>query len=162
MLFREAEAQRRLVLDDSKNVLLVLTGADCKEAVDAAFSFARSSGKNVTALQILTSDLYHYGHNDLIATRPSKAQFLLYIREQVLERATAQAAELRKSALDKGITLLIRPVETEDVAAAVIAEAKNGYDRIFLPKERKKLFPLLKRPLIRSLGKELRSRVVEC
>jgi hypothetical protein len=147
---------------NAQRILLVTGVGDCTKATEEAFRAASATGAEIALLQILTSDLYHYGHNDLVATRPSKAQFLLYIREQVLERAAAQAADLRKRALDTGITLSVRPVETEDVAAAVIAEAKNGYDRIFLPRERKKLFPLLKRPIIRSLGKELRSRVVEC
>ncbi len=145
-----------------KDILLVLTGADCEDAVEAAFRFARASSKKIVALQILTSDLYHYGHNDLIATRPSKAQFLLYIREQVLARASAEAEQIRKRALNIGICLAICPVETEDVVSTVMTEARKGYDVIFLPKEKRKLFPLLKKQPVRQLKKKLGSQVIEC
>jgi|SRR5271157_1585408 len=145
-----------------KDILLVLTGADCDGAVETAFRFARTSSKKVVALQIITSDLYHYGHNDLIATRPSKAQFLLYIREQVLARASAEAEQLRKKALNVGVCLAICPVETEDVVSTVMTEAKKGYDMIFLPKEKRKLFPLLKKQPSRQLKKKLGRQVIEC
>ncbi len=143
-------------------ILLVLTGADCDDAVEAAFRLARASSKKIVALQILTSDLYHYGHNDLVATRPSKAQFLLYIRDQVLARASAEAEELRKKALNTGVSLAICPVETEDVVSTVMTEAKKGYDVIFLPKEKRRLFPLLKEQPVRQLRKKLGGQVIEC
>jgi hypothetical protein len=145
-----------------KDILLVLTGADCDDAIDAAFRVARDSSKKIVALQILTSDLYHYGHNDLIATRPSKAQFLLYIREQVLARAIEKAEQLRERALDAGVSLAICPVETEDLISAVMTEAKKGYELIFLPKEKRRLFPLLKKQPVRQLKKKLGGQVIEC
>lgn len=144
------------------NILLVLTGTECDDAIEAAFRLARTSSRKIVALQIITSDLYHYGHNDLIATRPSKAQFLLYIREQVIARASAEAEELRKKALDAGVSLAICPVETEDVASTVMTEAKKGYDMIFLPREKRTIFPLINQRPVRQLRKKLGSKVIEC
>ncbi|MGA3173474.1 MAG: hypothetical protein ABSE25_03500 [Syntrophorhabdales bacterium] len=145
-----------------KDVLLIVNGAGSERAVEAAFSSALAGSGRVVALQLLTSDLYHYGHNDLVATRPSKAQFLLYIREEVVEQARQQAEGLRRKAAEAGVTLEVRPVETEDAASAVLGEAEKGYRAVFIAKEKKKLFPLLKRPLARALRAALKDKVIEC
>ena len=145
-----------------RDVLLVLAGSDDAKAVEGAFRFALTGPWRVVALQLLTSDLYHYGHNDLVATRPSKAQFLLYEREQVLERARAAAEELRRRAEELAVPLDLRPVETEDPFPVVMAEAGKGYEAIFIVKEKKKLFPLFKRSLGRCLRRRFPSAAMEC
>lgn len=142
--------------------LLILTGDDCGDAVKAAFDHARSTSKRLCVLQILTSDLYRYGHQDLIATRPSKRQFLLYIRDEVLTRGKAEVQALEKKAGDMGISLEVNTVETEDVFLTSLSEAKKGYDSIFLPKGKKKLFPLFKKNLAQYLQKKITGKIVPC
>ncbi len=113
-------------------------------------------------MQILDSELYHYGHNDLVAPRLNKQRFLLYIRDQVLERGGAEAEELREQARRMGVSLEIDPVETEDVVATVVAEAKKGYEAIYLAKEKRKLVPLLQKHLATQLRRECTGEVIEC
>ena len=50
-----------------------------------------------------------------------------------------------------GIRLEINSVETDDVISTVIAEAKKGYDKIYLPKEEKKFFPIFKKTMAQHL-----------
>jgi hypothetical protein len=144
------------------DILLILSGENRVGAIEAAFGFAHMSGGRLVVLQICDSDLYHYGHNDLIATRPSKAQFLHYIRGQVLERAEAEAEELRKKGRDMGLSAEIISVETDDVLSTVLEEARKGYEVIFMVKETSRLFPLLKRRVASHLRKRVSTRVVEC
>ncbi len=143
-------------------ILIVVNGNDSGRAVEAAFQAARSSSGKAKVLQILDSDLYHYGHNDLVSPRLNKQRFLLYIRDQVLERGGAEAAELREKARTMGVTIEIDPVETDDVVSTVVAEAKKGYEMIYLARERKRLFPLLQKHLATQLRKECAGRVIEC
>ena len=145
-----------------KDILIVFNGSGSGNAVDAAFQAAQSSSRKAKVLQILDSDLYHYGHNDLVAPRLNKQRFLLYIRDQVLERGGAEAHELREKARNMGVSLEIDPVETEDVVSTVIAEAEKGYEMIYLAKEKKKLFPLLQKHLATQLRKKFAGKVVEC
>ena len=114
-----------------KDILIVLNGGNSENAVEEAFRAAQSDSRKVKVLQILDSGLYFYGHNDLVAPRLSKRTFLLYIREQVLERGKIEAGELREKARNMGVSLEIDPVETDDVISTVIAEAKKGYEKIF-------------------------------
>ena len=141
-----------------KDILIVLNGGNSENAVEKAFRAAQSDARKVKVLQILDSELYFYGHNDLVAPRLSKRTYLLYIREQVLEQGKIEAGELRERARNMGVSLEIDPVETDDVVSTVIAEAKKGYEKIFLPKEKKKLFPLLKR---RTLEERLRKKDIQ-
>ena len=67
-----------------------------------AFRAAQSASRKARVLQILDSDLYHYGHNDLVAPRLNKQRFLLYIRDQVLERGAMEADRLREKAREHG------------------------------------------------------------
>ena len=128
-----------------KDILIVLNGGNSDNAIEQAFHTAQSDSGKVKVLQILDSELYHYGHNDLVAPRLNKRTFLLYIREHVLEQGRIEAGELIRKAGEMGISIEIDPVETDDVISTVIAEAKKGYDEIYLPKEEKKLFPIFKR-----------------
>jgi hypothetical protein len=145
-----------------KDILIVYKGAGSENAVDEAFQAARCESRNAKLLQILDSDLYHYGHNDLVAPRLNKQRFLLYIREQVLERGGVEANELREKARNMGVSLEIDPVETDDVVSTVIAEAEKGYEMIYLAKEKKRLFPLLQKHLATQLRKRFAGKVVEC
>src|SRR5512136_759067 len=128
-------------------VLLILTGDDSRGAEESAFSYAKSTSKTLTVLQILTSNLYHYGHHDVIATRPSKRQFLLHIRDEVIGRARAKAATLMDRAREEGIGLEILSVESEDAYSVAVNEARKGYDTIFVSEKKRSLFPLFKKTL---------------
>ncbi|HPQ44970.1 MAG TPA: hypothetical protein PKZ42_12175 [Syntrophales bacterium] len=145
-----------------RDILIVLNGGNTEKAVKEAFRVAQDESRRVKVLQILDSGLYFYGHNDLVAPRLSKRTYLFYIREQVLEKGKQEAEELRERARTIGITLEVAPVETDDVIATVIAEAKRGYELIFLPKKKKKLLPLLKKNLSNQLRKNVSGRVFEC
>ena len=145
-----------------KDILIVLNGGNSKHVVEEACRVAQSDSKQIRALQILDSGLYFYGHNDLVAPRLSKRTYLLYIREQVIEQGKIEAGELREKAHNMGISLDIAPIETDDVISTVIAEAQKGYGQIFLAKEERKLFPLLKRHLARHLRKNVSAKVIEC
>ena len=145
-----------------KDILIVLNGGNTENAVEQAFRAAQSDSKKVKVLQILDSELYHYGHNDLVAPRLSKRTFLLYIREQVLEEGEIEADKLREKARNMGIPLKIESVETDDIVSTVITEAKKGYEKIFLPKEKRKLFPIFKRTIEQHLRREVSSLIISC
>jgi hypothetical protein len=145
-----------------KDILIVLNGEKSENAVEQAFLAAQSDSRKVKVLQILDSGLYHYGHNDLVAPRLNKRTFLLYIREQVLERGKIEAGELSERAGEMGISLEINPVETDDVISTVIAEARKGYEKIYLPKEKKKLFPIFKKTIEQHLKREVPGRIISC
>jgi hypothetical protein len=146
----------------AKDILIVVNGGGSGQAVEEGFRAAQSSSRKIKVLQILDSDLYHYGHNDLVAPRLNKQRFLLYIRDQVLERGAIEADRLQKRARDMGVSLEIDPVETDDVVMTVVAEAKKGYETIYLAKEKKKLFPLLQKHLATELRKKFAGKVIEC
>ena len=147
----------------SKNILIVVNGSASEHAVEEGLRAARSSSCKAKVLQILYSELYHYGRNDLVAPRLNKAIFLYYIRDQVLERGALEADQLREKARNMGVPLVIEPVETDDVVATVIAEAKKGYETIYVAKEKKRLFPLLtSRTLETSLRKKGFANIVAC
>jgi len=143
-------------------ILLILTGEDCRNAAKAAFSHAKLAAKRLHVLQILTSNLYHYGHQDLVATRPSKRQFLLYIRDEVLRSGEAEAQALKETAREMGISLEICTIESEDIFSIALAEANKEYDTVFLPKQEKKLFPLFKPTLAEYLQKKTSSKIIPC
>ena len=138
-----------------KGVLLVLQGAASEKAEDAAFSDPRAYSEGMTVLQILDSDLYHYGHNDLVATRPSKRDFLHYIRHEVVVTAKEKSEALNRKADRLGVKVKVVISETEDAASAIIEEAGKGYSTVFLPREKRKIFPLLRK----NIEKELRKRL---
>jgi hypothetical protein len=147
-----------------KDILIVFNGSGSEHAVEEGFRAAQSSSRKVRVLQILDSELYHYGHNDLVAPRLNKQRFLLYIRDQVLERGGREAGEIREKACSMGVSLEIDPVETDDVPSMVIAEAKKGYEMIYLAREKKRLFPLLQKHLATQLRREFagKVKVIEC
>jgi hypothetical protein len=143
-------------------VLLILTGDDNGGAEESAFSYAKSTSKTLTVLQILTSDLYHYGHHDVIATRPSKRQFLLHIRDEVIERAQAKATLLMDRARQQEISLEIISVESEDASSAAANEARKGYDAIFVSEKRRSFFPLFEKSITQRLRNKTTSKIIGC
>ena len=145
-----------------KDILVIYKGAGSKNAVDEGLRAARGNSGKAKVLQILDSDLYFYGHNDLVAPRLNKQRFLLYIREQVLERGGIEAKEIREKAKNMGVSLEIDPVETDDLVSTVLAEANKGYEMIFLAREKRKLFPLLHKHLATHLRKKSDAEVIEC
>jgi hypothetical protein len=149
-------------MDMAAPILLILTGEDCSHAVQTAFLHAQSTSKRLRVLQILTSDLYHYGHHDLVATRPSKREFLFHIRREVLERGETNIRALEDKAREMSVSLEIETVESEDSFSISLAEAKKDYEIIFLPKETKKLFPLFKRTLESYLKHKTSSTLIAC
>jgi hypothetical protein len=145
-----------------KDILVIYIGDESAHAVEEALRTAKSESRRARVLQILDSDLYHYGHNDLVAPRLNKQRFLDYIRGQVLMRGDQEADLLARKARAMGVSLDISPVETDDLVSTVLAEAKKGYEIIFLAEEKKRIFPLLKKNLARELRKATAIRVVEC
>lgn len=145
-----------------KDILIVLNGDNSENVIEQAFRTAKTDSRKVKVLQILDSALYHYGHNDLVAPRLNKRTFLLYIRDHVLEQGRIEADELAKKACEMGIFLEIDPVETDDVISTVITEAKKGYDKIYLPKEKKRLFPIFKKTMEQHLKREAPGSVISC
>ncbi|HUL22035.1 MAG TPA: hypothetical protein VLZ10_11310 [Thermodesulfobacteriota bacterium] len=142
-------------------ILLILEGEDNGNAEESAFNYARSTSKKLVVLQILTSNLYHYGHQDIVATRPSKRQFLLHIRNEVLEQGRAKVKVLEEKAGEQGIAIEIHSVESEDICSAAVEEARKGYDAIFLARKKRKVFPLLEKGLAQHLRKKIRNTIVE-
>jgi hypothetical protein len=149
-------------MDAADSILLILTGEDCSRAMQTALAQAQLTSQRLRAIQILTSSLYRYGHHDLVATRPSKREFLLYIREEVLARGKAVARDLKDKAREMDVSLEIETVESEDLFSASLAEAKKGYEIIFLPKEKRRLFPLFKKTLESYLKNKTSSAIVAC
>jgi nucleotide-binding universal stress UspA family protein len=133
-----------------------------ENAVEEAFNYARSKSRSVVAVQVLYSDLYHYGHTDLLLPGPGKKRFLLYVRDEVLKQAMGREKALRERARRQGIALEVRSVESQDPASTAVEEAKKGYDAIFLPKERKRRFPLLKRNVEQQLRKQVLTPIISC
>jgi hypothetical protein len=145
-----------------EDILIVFKGSGSENAVEAGFRAAQSSSRKARVLQILDSNLYHYGHNDLVAPRLNKQRFLLYIRDQVLERGAIEAGQIREKAKNMGVSLEIDPVETEDEVSTILAEAQKGYEMIFLAREKRRLFPLLQKHLAGQLRRKLDAMVIEC
>ena len=143
-------------------ILLILTGENSADAEEAAFVYAKSTSRKLVVLQILSSNLYHYGHQDIIATRPSKRQFLLHIREEVLKRGKTKALAMAEKAEEEGITLETLSIESEDILLTAAEEAGKGYDAVFLQRKKRKLFPLLERTLAHYLQKKIAGKIVEC
>jgi len=80
----------------------------------------------------------------------------------VLERGKTALQAVENQARELGIVLEITAVESEDIFATSLSEAQRGYDRVFLPKQQRKMFPLLKRTLEDYLQRKLPGRIVSC
>lgn len=122
---------------------------------DRAMSYANNSSKKLTALQVMTSDLFHWGYNDTILPGPAKTRFIGYIREQILDKSLKTTKMLKEKAIQYNIPIEIKRIETDDPVSTVLDEARKGYDRIFIGKTKKKIFPLLKKNLNQHLRKNI-------
>jgi len=159
---RISKMEKEITTELSNTILLILPGENHEAAKKAAFQYAKAYSKKLVVLQILTSILYHYGHHDVIATRSSKRQFLLHIRQEVLRKGITEAQGLRERAVEEGISLEIHSVETEDIVSVALSEAIKDYEVIFLPKEKRKIFPFFEKTLEQQLEKKVSSRIIPC
>ena len=146
-------------MNDRILIVLDLESQDSflKRALDAA----RSLQKTAVALQILTSHLYYYGFKDYLAGGRAKTDFLLYIRQEVMERGRKQAAHLLDMAKALRVQLRVKTVETENRVAEIVAEAHKGYDLVIVAREPRRLFPLLHRSLAQEVERKAGCRVLE-
>jgi hypothetical protein len=120
-----------------------------------AFMYAKEQDKHVVTLMILNSDLYHWGYNDLILPGPAKTGFIGHIREQIFNKSLETANMLEELALRYGVHVEIKRVETRDPVSAALEEARKDYDRIFIGKEKKRLFPIFKKTIEQHLRKSI-------
>ena len=126
-----------------------------EDAADKAFNYASRSSGRLVALQLLTSDLFHWGMNDNILSGAAKMRFIGHVREQVMEKSHDTSKMLRHKAMKYGVSLEIKSVETDDPVFAAFEEARGDYERIFIAKEKEKVFPLFKK----SMGQYLRKKI---
>ena len=124
-----------------------------KRIAERAFVYAKKHSKRVVALQILSSDLFHWGFNDTILPGPAKSKFIGHIREELLNRSHESTTMLKEMAQRNKVPLEIRKVETREPTSAALEEAEKGYDRIFMGKEKKRLFPIFKKTIEQHLQK---------
>jgi hypothetical protein len=128
--------------------------------VERAFVYAKKHTKRVVALQILSSDLFHWGFNDIILPGPAKTRFIGYIREELLSRSHESTIMLEEMAQRAKVPLEIRRVETREPNSAALEEAEKGYDRIFMGKEKKRLFPVFKKTMEQQLRKSVLTPII--
>lgn len=133
-----------------------------KRVIDDAIKYAKEKSKNLVVLQILTSDLYHWGFNDIILPGPARARFIGHIREEIMENSKVVTKILEGRADKEGISMEIHKMETRDPVSVAIEEARSGYDAVFLRKEEKKLFPIFKKTLETHIKKNLSIPVITC
>jgi len=124
-----------------------------RRIAERAIDYANTHAKKVVALQILSSDLFHWGFNDTILPGPAKTRFIGHIREELLSRSHESAIMLKEMAQRNKVPLEIRKVETREPSSAALEEAAKGYDRIFMGKEKKRLFPVFKKTVEQQLRK---------
>ncbi len=139
---------------DKVDVRPVPDDPDRKQRIaDRAFVYAKEHAKKVVALQILNSDLFHWGFNDTILSGPAKTRFIGYIREELLKRSHESTIMLKEVAQRNKVPLEIRKVETREPSSTALEEAEKGYDRIFMEKEKRRLFPVFKKTMEQQLRK---------
>ena len=120
---------------------------------ERAFVYAKKHAKRVVALQVLSSDLFHWGFNDTILPGPAKTRFIGHIREELLSRSLESTIMLKEMAQRNKVPLEIRRMETREPTSAALEEAEKGYDRIFMGKEKKRLFPIFQKTIEQRLRK---------
>jgi hypothetical protein len=125
-----------------------------EKLVKIAFQYAAKTGEKVIAIQVLSSNLYHWGRHDTIISGPGKETFLLHVHDLVMQRGKEKADALERKARTLGISLEIQMSESKDPTATIVQEASKGYDMVFIPKERKRIFPLSKRHTLEDVLKQ--------
>jgi hypothetical protein len=131
------------------------------DAVEKAFLYAGRRSKRLVVLQILTCDLLHWGYNDTILPGPAKTRYIGHIREQMVDKSLETTKMLEKQALHHGVPLEIKRIETMDPVSVALEEARGDYDRIFIGKERKKIFPIFERTIGQHLRKKISIPIVQ-
>jgi hypothetical protein len=131
-----------------------------EEAADKAFLYAMQSSKRLVVLQVLSSDLFHWGLNDNILSGPAKMRFVGHVREQILDKSLETTKMLQQKARHYSVSFENKKIETDDPVSAALEEARGDYDRIFIGKEKKKLFPLFKKGMGQYLHKKLSIPIV--
>lgn len=123
--------------------VLFITRPDQKGAAeDHAIEYAGSNGYAMAVLFILDSPLFHYGKSDWVVPGYARCQFLFHVRYDLLRQACEREIAMRAKAEPRGLEVRVTTVEADDFEAAVIREASKGYRRVFVNREKKKLFPL--------------------
>ena len=137
--------------------LLVLGTGNDKKAETAAMDWCLRHGQGLTVMQFLNSNMYHYGH-DWIVNGYGRTQFMMHIHNNLKMDAESRATGLKVEAKKRGITvriITIDAVEMQDYDKWIAGEAHKGYRKIFLPKEKWRLFPLIHRKsLVQRLHKK--------
>lgn len=133
-----------------------------KMVIDNSIKYAKENLKNLVVLQILTSDLYHWGFNDIILSGPAKARFIGHIREEIMKNSLEVTKILEERADQERISMEVHKRETMDPVSVALEEASKDYELVFLRKEKKKLFPIFKKTLDDHLKKELSIPVITC
>jgi hypothetical protein len=126
-------------------VLLVLGFGNEAEAEASAFDYAAANELGLDVLDVLDSHLYHYGKNDIIVPGYARTQFLFHIQDNLRRQSQRREAELLKKSDDHDIHLRYGSLETDDPIPSIVKIAAKGYQRIFIPEEKRKLFPLNQR-----------------
>jgi hypothetical protein len=123
--------------------------------VDKAFNYTRNASKQLVVLQVLTSDLFHWGFNDVILSGPAKIRFIGYVREKVYDKSLEATKILEEKALQYNLPIEIKRIETDDPVSVVLEEARKGYNRIFIGRGKKRIFPLFKKSIEQQLRKNI-------
>ena len=135
------------------------TGESCSaansDAADKAFIYAKSSSRRLVVLEILSSDLFHWGACDNILSGAAKVRFIGHVREQLLEKSGITTKMLHEKSMQYGVPVEIKTVETDDPAYAALEEAHGDYNRIFIAKEKNKMFPIFKKSMGQLLQKKI-------
>jgi len=116
----------------------------------------------LVALMILSSDLYHWGFNDIILPGPAKSSFIGHVRQELVTRSENTLKRLEEKARIHGVTLDVRKIETLDPASAALEEAQKGYEKIFMIKEKSRFFPIFKKTVEQQLRKETSTPIITC
>lgn len=126
----------------SDRVLLISSLERAGLTEDVAMDYATSNGCVLDILLVLSSHLFHYGKNDVVVPGNARCQFLFHIRLDLLRQAWELEKVLKEKAAELGLQIRISMAELDDCEDAMIREASRGYKLIFVPKEKKKRFPL--------------------
>ena len=131
-----------------------------RRGLEQAIQYSKDNERDLVVLLILSSDLYHWGFNDIILPGPAKSRFIGHIREEIMKSSVDFTSMLKKTAGREGINLIIKKVETMDPLTTALEEAKKGYNRIFIAKQKKTIFPLFKKRIEDLLMKKLSTPII--
>lgn len=151
-----------LVLGNGSRDRAPICPSEHKPTEELAFRHARSTQKKLVVLQVLYSKLYHWGHTDPIVPGRGRNTFIQHIRHMTLTKGMITKSELEKKAETSGISMEFKSIESENPDGVVLAEARRGYDAIFIPREKKRTFPLFAKTLSQKLRKKSFENIIVC